>query len=252
MFRKTAALLTLLTLLTVSCYATPVKKPVVGVLYLTSDNPEVSHIAVSSATTWLTRISSIRVVERMKLGQAFSEERLRREGIVQVSSAVGAANDADYVIIGEVSYSQYSTWVGGGGQAIVHLRLIDVRHDVGAVVWTGEGKVMQTGGDLSELIDVATSRAIFELRKVFPTRGLVLTTENNRVYIDLTTRDDIAVGDKVLMYPDEHSVLNRRTGTAVVVRGEAIRGKVVEAHEDYSVVDARSPVPAGTTVELVP
>lgn len=228
-------------------------KPVVGVLYLTSDSPEVSRLAVSSATTWLTHISSIHVVERWKLAQAFSEERLRREGIVQSTGATGEARDADYVIIGEVSWSMGGPWTNGGGQAVVHLRLVDVKHNVGSVVWTGEGSTVQYGGgNLGDVINVATSDAIYKLRAVFPTRGKVLTVEGDRIYIDLTTADDMAVGDKVLLYPNEHNVLNPRTGATISVRGEPVKGRVIEAHDDYCVVSAHDRVPTGTTVELVP
>ena len=104
-------------------------RPTVGVYKITANHPDAADMAIEALTSAIGRLSSVRTMERAKLRQAFSEELLRREGIVTaVRRGHALAPDVDYLILGDVqAYYQPVS----GGRCQMNLRLVDCSNDIG-------------------------------------------------------------------------------------------------------------------------
>lgn len=215
-------------------------RPTVGVYKITADYADVSDVAIEALTSSIGSLSSVRTMERAKLRQAFSEEILRREGIVTaVRRGHALAPDLDYLILGDVrAYEQ--PW--GGGWCYLTIRLVDCSHDIGNVVATIETCGSNVDGTWQHAVKRAAASAAKKLAAYWPAQGQVILQDGRLVYISLTSFDNIQKGDKVTIYSGGFDALNPATGKPVTIRRGAIRCKVIEVTQEYSVVEMKEQV----------
>lgn len=209
-------------------------KPVVGVYKITSQSAQLSESVVGALSSAIGGLSSVRTMERAKLRQAFSEEILRREGIVTaVRRGHALAPDVDYLIIGEASYTMAPI---AGKACRLSLRLVDCSNDIGNVVASFDVYGGTPDGDLSQAIRRAAYAAAQKLAAYWPVQGSVILQNGQVAYISFTAFDNIHKGDKVLIYRNGFKTVNPATGKTITIRGDAMQCKVIEVTQEYSVV----------------
>lgn len=218
-------------------------RPSIGVYKITGNHPDVEDLAIGCLTSAVGRLSSVRTMERAKLRQAFSEEVLRREGIVAaVRRGRAVAPDVDYLIIGEVdaSWQPYSV-----ARCTMTVRLVDCSNDVGNVVATLDAYGSLLGGTWQEAVRIAADKVANQLAAYFPTSGQVLMQSGGLVYVNLTSFDNVRRGTRLKIFLDGYDVVNPATGKLVRIRSAAVEAKVIEVNAEYSVAELK-----GTSAHL--
>ena len=233
-------MLGLLLWLPVPALASSFAPPAVGVLYITGNNSRINEECVEALSSNLGKIKSIYPVERMKLAQVFSEQKLQCDGIVAaLSDSAVQAVGLNYVLIGNVNVQNSDLYSKNGTTyqrtVTLNLRLVDASQDIGRVVWSGQDTSTCFSQDATQAADEAVYDCMRQLYNFLPVKGCILKTSGERYYVDLGINDGIQKDDTLEARSKGEVIIHPLTGKPMEIGENAGKLKVVEVYDDYSI-----------------
>ena len=206
----------------------------------------------AALTTVLVQSGNYNVVERGQLDHVLRELNLHSTGLISGDTAIQFGNmvGADYTIVGNVmlaDFESFNNYLYKGHKAKVKFNFKFIDNKTGVVEIA---EIVEGSDTVSEFENNYPDRNIMlanaaadvvkkitgKIEKINPVSGLIVSVNEDQVYIDIGSNNGVHQGDNFIIYKEGKVIKHPVTGKIITVQKEFLGVlKIEEVEADYAV-----------------